>query len=250
MKSQGKWILVALALVSFGCAPLTPRALLELSEREGQFYRELQPALVEAGDTFRITAEALISRTVYRQAAIIRREAATSRQTIYESLAEPNLPKGEVNKAIEALASANTSVQRKMDMLEETTQLRIRAIEETFVALDTVLQAIRENQNVIHSYLRKRKGILGGREKPVFLPPATSAELRDYLREVSKNLEEEFKLAKELESVLGSRPSSPKPSSRGAPSFPGVFTGRIIMDDIDGAGTKAVIELKGKLLSQ
>jgi len=198
MKSQGKWILVALALVSFGCAPLTPRALLELSEREGQFYRELQPALVEAGDTFRITADALITSTVSRQAAIMRREAAPARQVLYESLAKPDLPAGKVEKAVMELVGANKAVQVKTSKQREAAGERIQAIAQTFETMDMTLAAIRENQQAIHSYLEARRRIFGGPGKSAFLPFSTYADLKDYLREAVKNLEEQFKLAKEM----------------------------------------------------
>ncbi len=198
MKSQVKWILVALALVSFGCAPLTPRALLELSEREGQFYRELQPALVEAGDTFRITAGALITSTVSRQAAIMRREAAPARQVLYESLAKPDLPAGKVEKAVMELVEANTSVQVMTGKQKEAAGERVRAIVQTFETLDMTLGPIRENQQAIHSYLGARKRIFGGPGKSAFLPFSTYAELKDYLREAVENLEGQFKLAKEI----------------------------------------------------
>jgi hypothetical protein len=198
MRSRGIWILVAMGLMSFGCATLTPRALLELSEREGQFYRELQPALVEAGDTFRITADALITRTVSRQAAIMHREAAPVRKVLYESLAKPDPPAGRVEKAIKDLVEANTAVEVMIDKQKEAAQLRVQAITETFEALDMTLGAIKENQQAIHSYLVARKRIFGGPGKSAFLPFSTYAELKDYLREAVKNLEEQFKLAKEI----------------------------------------------------
>ena len=198
MKPQRRWMILVLTLVTFGCAPLTSQALLELSEREGQLYRGLQPALVEAQDTFRITADALITSNANRKAAIMRREAAAERQAIYESLAVPNPPKDIVEEAIGKLVRSNVAVQTMADRQKEAAQKRIQAIVKTFEALDTTLGTVRENQQLIHGYLKARRQIFGRPGESALLPYKTFAETRDYLRQSLKDLEEQFKLAKEM----------------------------------------------------
>jgi hypothetical protein len=198
MKFQAKSLVLIFALITFGCAPLTSRTLLELSEREGQFYRELHPAVLEAQDTFRITADALITSTANRKAAIMRREAAAARQVVYESLAVPNPSKEKVEEAIGKLVGGNVAVHAMVDKQKEAAQMRVQAIDKTFEALDTSLGTIMENQQAIHGYLRARRRSFGRPGSSALFPFKTTAELRDYLRESVKNLEDQFKLAKEL----------------------------------------------------
>lgn len=198
MKSQHRWLLVALPLIAFGCAPTPSRTLLELSEREGQFYRELRPALVQARDTLEITADALITSTANRQAAIMRREAATTRQAIYESLAGAEPSSAAVAKAIGDLATTNAAVEATIEKEKAAGQQRIVALVQTFQALDTTLGVITENQQAIHGYIEGRKRLFGGPGRSAFFPFTTFAELRASLREAIETLKEQFKLAKEL----------------------------------------------------
>ena len=198
MKFRGKSLVLIVALITFGCAPLTSRALLELSEQEGQFYRDLHPALLEAQETFRVTADALVTSTANRKAAIMRREAAASRQAVYESLVAPNPSEEKVEGAIGKLVGGNIAVHAMVDKQKEAAQIRIQAIDKTFEALDRSLGVIMENQQGIHGYLRARGHIFGRPGSSALFPFKTSAELRDYLRESVKTLDDQFKLAKEL----------------------------------------------------
>lgn len=198
MKPQGTWPLVTLVLVACGCAPIPSRALLELSEREGRFYHELRPALVQARDTFDLTADALITSTANRQAAITRREATPTRQAIYESLAAPDPSTGAVEMAIRDLITANVAIQVRIEKEKAAGQQRLVAIVQTFEALDTTLGAITENQQAIHGHLEGRRRLFGGPGRSAFLPFTTIAELRASLRQSIDTLEAQFKLAKEL----------------------------------------------------
>lgn len=170
MKFQRRWLVLILALTTFGCAPLTSRPLLELSEREGQFYRELGPTLLEGQDTFHITADALITSTANRKAAIMRREAAAERQAVYESLAIPNPPRERVEKAIGELVSGNVAVHAMVDKQKEAAETRVQAIVKAFGALDMSLGTIMENHQAIHGYLSARRHILGRPGSSALLP--------------------------------------------------------------------------------
>jgi chromosome segregation ATPase len=198
MRSGRRWLVGVFALVTLGCAPLTSQSLLNLSEREGQFYRKLKPALIEAKDTFRITGDALITGTVRGKAAMMREEAAAERKDIYKALSEPNPSKETVEKAIGKLCSLNASVDAMIEKQKEAGNTRSEAIVKTFETLDTVLETLTENHQMICGYLKARRQIFGRPGSSVILPFKTFAETRDYLDQSIKNLEDQFKLAKEL----------------------------------------------------
>lgn len=198
MKSRRKWTVLAFALIAFGCAPITSRALLDLSEREGEFYLKLRPTLVEAKDTFRTTGDQLITGNAMLKASAMYLVGANESQAIYKSLAAPNPPKETVEKAVGKLVSMTAAVDAMVDKQNKAGKMRIEAIEKTFDALDKTLGTIKENHQVIHAYLKARRQIFGRSVSSVFLPFKTFAETRDYLHESTKDLEEQFKLAKEL----------------------------------------------------
>jgi hypothetical protein len=190
--------LMMLTLLTFGCSPIPSKALVALSEREGQFYSELRPALGEARNTFQVTADALVTNRVERQAAIMRREAAPRRLAIYEALASPNPTAKSVGKAIGDLALANAAVQAMLDKESEAAQLRMRTIDEAFATSNTALDKIMENQRALHGYLRARRHIFGGPGRSAFFQYSTFAELMVSLEQAIDTLDEQFKLAKEL----------------------------------------------------
>jgi len=198
MKSRKRWIILVFVLVTFGCSPLTSGALVELSRHEGEFYGKLQPALVEAKDTFRVTANALITGTASRKAAAMRREATAERQTIYQSLAASNPPQETVEKAIGRLVSMNAAVDAMVDKQTEAAKTRVEAIAKTFDALDATLGRIRENHQVLQGHLGARRHIFARPGSPAFVSFKTSAETRDRLSQSVKSLEDQFKLAGEL----------------------------------------------------
>jgi hypothetical protein len=198
MKSRRKWAVLVFALVAFGCAPITSRALLDLSEREGEFYQKLQPALLEAKDTFRLTGDQLITGNAMLKASAMYLEAETESQAIWESLAVPNPSKAAVEKAIKKLVSMNTSVDAMVDKQKEAGKTKVEAVVKTFGALDTTLGTIKENHQIIYGYLKARRQIFGRPGSLAFLPFKTYAESRDHLLQSVKDLDDQFKLARDL----------------------------------------------------
>lgn len=198
MKSRTKWGVLLFVAVAFGCAPITSRALLDLSELEGEYYRKLQPTLVEAKDTFRTTGDQLVTGNAMLKASAMYLEAETESQAIYKSLAVPNPSKEAVEKSIRKLVTISTSVDAMVAKQKEAGKIRIEAVAKAFGALDTTLGTIRENHHVIHGYLKARRQIVGRPGSSGFLPSKTYTESRDHLLQSVKDLEDQFKLAGEL----------------------------------------------------
>ncbi len=171
----------------------TPKSVIEVSKAEEEYYQNLFPALQTAKVAFEQSSAALDKSIIALEENNLIEESLAKREDVYRSaimeLSSQDFSTEDVRKAIDKLVTTDQRISKQIQALDEANEVRRKAILETFTAMDKSLRFIIKNKQVIHAHLEGKSAF----------PPITSFEDAIlWLKETSKQLKEQFELAKQI----------------------------------------------------